>query len=316
MEGSAKYTFIYTLQKCGTHLLSNICALLLNKRCNICDKNEMYKVVPHFTGFNNYRYTQGYAQGGIISTHPMYMPYHNDGLQNARILSSVRNPLDVCISNYFYNACRVGKVGIENINVYVQKRIVAVCQDMRNHIAFMKAGGERRYLVRYEDLVSNNIDTRIKTVDGVIHFLKIGGHKLCNIDSKTVVEKVDIGKAKAEEKRRGMYQVGVGQIYPFHRDGSVGQWKKHLRSDVASFILKYIEINMPDLYQLFYSSSGSDDDVDVDVGVEYDAPDDGKVDSNVEDDDKGDVSNSGVVAEVGGVESVGNVGEDDVVNGE
>ncbi len=246
------YILIYTLQKCGTHLLSNICALMLEEKCNIYKKEEMYKVVPHFTGFRGATgFGKAFGMARIISTHPMYLGYENSGVQRAKILTSIRNPIDVCISNYFYNECRNNKTrGIRNIETYVSMNIVKICNDMLQHIRFIendekndeKNKGEKdkkRLMIKYEDLVSSDDKKRIEVVEKIANFI---GYECDEERCRGIVNKVRVEKAREHEQKRGMYKVGVGQIYAFHRDGSVGQWNKYLTVGLSNKLLQFIKI--------------------------------------------------------------------------
>lgn len=244
--GGNKLTIIYTLKKCGTHLVSNICSLLIDKNCDIYNKDNMYKVVPHYTGGNIM------THNGVLSTHPNYLAYSSNLLLRYRILSIVRNPVDVCISNYFYNECRRGRQEIKEINMFVMMKIDGVCQNLRDHIKFItKNNNGKRLLLSYEKLVGKESD-KIVEIDKIRQFLKDGGVSVSGITSEEILEKVNVEKAKVEEKKRGMYHVGIGQVFMFHRDGSYGQWRKYLRQDISDKVFQHIKVKYPDLYSRFY----------------------------------------------------------------
>lgn len=262
--GGGGFNIIYTLQKCGTHLVSNICALLIDKDCDIYQKDKMYQIIPHYTGGNVL------AKNRVISTHPNYLAYNNPNILRNRILSVIRNPVDVCISHYFYNECRRGRREIKEINAFVMLKIDGICQKMKDHIRFINRGNENengtRLLLSYEKLVGKGEDKKME-IDRVRNFLIAGGVKVSDISGEEIIKKVNIEKTRVEEKKRGLYHVGVGQVFMFHRDGTVGQWQKYLRPDICDKVFQYIKIKYPGLYNRFYSNVNNYDSGSVDLSA-------------------------------------------------
>ena len=243
------YIIIYTRQKCGTHLISNIVALLIKNDCNIFNKESMYKIVPHFDGFH--QYSPGNIKNKIFSTHPTYLNYNNNGINNSYIIASVRNPIDVCISFYFYRECRKPQYRRMSLIDYVKYNINKTCMRLRDHIKFV-SNNPNRLLIRYEEMINNKKEAIIK----IATFIKKRSNLNLKLDDALIDDicyKTDIKIAKKEENKRGMYKVGDVQVCNFHRDGSIGQWKKHFNDNFTNNLFQYIKINHPDIFTFFYS---------------------------------------------------------------
>mgnify|MGYP001489996138 CR=1 FL=1 len=60
-----KNIIIYTIPKTGTHLVSDIIALMINPNTDIYRKEKMYEIVPHTSRFLKNK--------TIMSTHPTYI---------------------------------------------------------------------------------------------------------------------------------------------------------------------------------------------------------------------------------------------------
>jgi hypothetical protein len=137
---------VYSIPKCGTHFVSQIIALLLNKNCNIYNKKELYKYVPHLTNTLNMSLP-------FFSTHPCYVNYKTINVLPNKKIFIVRSPLDKMISEYFfYVYYRTNKTKLNKINRNLNKHIFQYCV---NHVK--KVNSEIINYIEYSKRTNNSI---------------------------------------------------------------------------------------------------------------------------------------------------------------
>ena len=234
---------IYSLQKCGTHFMSQIIALILNKNCNIYDKKELYKTVPLVENLvlANKRY---------FSTHPCYVSYMNISKFPHMKIFMIRNPLDKLISEYFYEIYyRIGKRELMAVNRdlnrhiyhYCLKNINKVCNQICTHIEYSKRI-HNSILFDYNKILNNK---RI-FVKLIAH--DIVGIELCDEDIDDIVYKTDIQKCSDYERKHRSFQVGRVQNGLFFRHGHNNDYKRYLTEEQIEKLKKYIPQVLIKLY--------------------------------------------------------------------
>jgi hypothetical protein len=224
---------IYTVPKSGTHLMSDIVSLILNPQTDIYDKKSMYKVVPHVNTFN-----QKYQ---VISTHPKYIRLNVMETANYGFLMIIRNPLDICISKYFYNEKR--KARPRTIYKYVQDIIKRVSREVYSFFLMYKKLGTQAIMIKFEDLIKNKKDQ----IKQVYSFLK----KYKNIPEpnyEDIVGKTAFEEVNKQEQQRGLYKVGAIQKHLFHRSGKVGQGRKYFTNQQLVVLLNLIPVSTRRLF--------------------------------------------------------------------
>ena len=224
---------IYTVQKSGTHFMSDIISLMIDSNTDIYDKKSMYTIVPHLIKFN--------INVSIFSTHPCYI---NAGLianHNYGFIIMIRNPLDICISKYFYNELR--KSNPRTIFSYVATNILTVSNNMFSLYLTYNKYINRSIIIRFEDLILDLDNTLIK----VFNFMK--KHKNIEMPNYELIkQKVSFSEVNKQEKKRGLYKVGRVQKTYFHRCGKIGQAKNHFTKQQIAYLLKLIPKKIYKIY--------------------------------------------------------------------
>jgi hypothetical protein len=224
---------IYTPPKVGTHLMSDIVSLLLNPTTDIYDKNAMYKVVPHTRKFNkNYH---------VFSTHPNCIRPSLIKRLNYGFIMMIRNPLDICISKYFFYEKRAPRP--RSIYLYVLDIIGQTSREEYSYYLMYKQLGAQAIMIKFEDLIEN----KEKQIKKVYNFFK----KYKNIPEpnyKEILEKTAFEEVNKQEEQRGLYKVGKRQKYLFHRSGKVGQGTKYFTKQQLTVLVSRIPVPVRRLY--------------------------------------------------------------------
>lgn len=232
-----KYMIIYTITKSGTHLVSDIIALMIEPKLNIYNKNEMYKVIPHRP--IEYKKMKEGLKYNIFSQH--LGSVNNYYMKNSHLILTIRNPIDICISRFYFYEKRNPNSEMtpkDYINKNI-KRAIKECQDQIN----LAEKHDSNLIIRFEDIVSNKKETIIKIYNFVKPFLKLE-----QIDVESILKKTSFKKTQNEEIKNG-YKVGAKQPFMFHRNGKIRQWEKEITHQ------EYIEIldKIPSSLKTYYS---------------------------------------------------------------
>jgi len=236
---------IYSLQKCGTHFMSQIIALIINKDCNIYNKDELYRTVPLITNIVsvNKRY---------FSTHPCYVSYMNIAKLSHMKIFMIRHPLDKLISEYFYEIYyRIGRNELMIVNrnpnryiyEYCVKHINKVCREICTHIEYSKRI-HNSVLFDYNKILNNK-----KT------FIKLIARDLVDVDLSDedidyIVDKTDIKKCSDYEDKHNSFKVGKIQNGLFFRKGENENYKRYLTEGQIDKLKKYIPQVLIKLYNI------------------------------------------------------------------
>ena len=230
-----KNIIIYTIPKSGTHFVSDIICLMINKNINIHNKNDMYKIINHRPKKNLKR-----LKYNIFSEHIRGLSRKD--LNNSKLILTIRNPIDLCISGYYYYEKR-NKNSKVSIYSYIKKNILKACNDCNYQIR-LKRNYKNSILIRYEDIILN----KRNTINILYNFFK-NDLNLKKINKDLIIQKTDINKMKNKEKNGYRYKVGKIQPYLFHRNGSFGQWNKELTKRQYLTILNMIPKNIKKFYK-------------------------------------------------------------------
>jgi hypothetical protein len=225
---------IYSIKKSGTHMISGIISLLIDINTNIYNKNDMYKVVPHITSNKSFnKFNQCY-----MSTHPKYFDMKNPIINNKdnRIIFIIRNPLDLCISQYFFYEKRKQKNTQLTLFDYCKKNYKEQLRLVNRHIKKQKKV-ENSILISFEETIFN----KKLLIEKIYYFLKIN-NKLENIDLnedliQKIISKTEFSKLKTNEIKNGNYMVSKKQPSLFHRKGTFNQWKEYFTEDEYNNII-------------------------------------------------------------------------------
>ena len=236
---------IYSLQKCGTHFISQIIALIINKKCNISDKNELYNIVPLITNIVQ-------SNKPYFSTHPCYVNYVNIAKLPHIKIFIIRNPLDKLISEYFYEIYyRINKDELmivnKNMNIHIYnyciKHINKVCNEICNHINYSKII-TNSILFDY-----NKIQNNKKT------FINIIAKNLMNIDLSDedinyINDMTNIEKCAEYESKHNSFKIGKIQNGLFFRKGENENYKSYLTNIQINILKKKIPQILIKLYNI------------------------------------------------------------------
>lgn len=230
---SDKYIIIYTIPKSGTHLISDIITLMIDKNTNIYNKNDMYNVIAHRpTNLKNLKYNIYSQHVGNLST---------SILNNSKLILTVRNPIDLCISRYYFYEKRNKNSKIK-IYEYIKNDILKTCNDCSRQIE-LNINHKNSILIRYEDILLN----KRNVINLLYKFIKNDIATEC-INADLILEKTNFINVKTNEKK-GEYKVGIIQPYLFHRKGKFGQWKQELTQKEFINILDIIPENLKSFYK-------------------------------------------------------------------
>ena len=231
-NNSGKYIIIYTIPKSGTHLISDIISLMINKNTNIYSKNEMYNVVAHRPkNLKNLKYNIYFEHVGFVS---------DKNLSNSKLILIIRNPIDLCISRYYYFEKRKNtKIKIYD---YIKDNILKISNDCNKQIS-LYISHKNSLLIRYEDILLN----KPNIINLLYKFIK-DDLAIEYIDTDLILKKTNFSKVRSKEEK-GEYRVGSIQPYLFHRKGTFGQWKQQLTEKEFINILDNIPENIKSFYQ-------------------------------------------------------------------
>lgn len=230
---SDKYIIIYTIPKSGTHLISDIITLMIDKNTNIYNKNEMYNVVAHRPkNLKNLKYNIYSQHVGNLSTNT---------LNNSKLILTIRNPIDLCISRYYFYQKRDKNSKIK-IYEYIKNNILKTCNDCSRQIE-LNINHKNSILIRYEDILLN----KRNVINLLYKFIK-DDLAIEYIDTDLILKKTNFSKVRSKEEK-GEYRVGAIQPYLFHRKGTFGQWKQELTEKEFINILDIIPENLKSFYK-------------------------------------------------------------------
>jgi hypothetical protein len=224
---------IYTLTKTGTHLISNIIALMINENIDIYDKQKMYSLVPHIKKYNG---------ESIFSTHPGYIKYEN--MYDIPIITTIRNPLDILISRYYFFELRLDTSKQRTLFNYCLDNIDELNDSLLKHLDFINSHDNILFL-KFEDLVNSKKEQIIK----IFNFLSKNTDIPIKINTNLILEKTSFLKVNSEEKQRGLYMVGKNQKTMFHRDGRTYQFITKFNADEQNILLNKISNPIINIYK-------------------------------------------------------------------
>lgn len=227
---------IYTIPKSGTHFMSDIISLMINPKTNIYNKNKMYKFVPHIKKIDKSKV--------FFSTHPKYIKLEKLIEKKYKLIMMIRNPLDLCISKYFFFEKRKPKKKRQSIFQYIKNNVEKESKKVWNFYNNYIKNKESAILVKYEDLILD-LDTSLEIVH---EYLKNYKQIKKEINYELIKEKINFDKVKKEEKKNGIYKVGRIQNSLFHRSGKVGQVKDHLNQNQINEIMESIPKYIYEIY--------------------------------------------------------------------
>jgi len=205
-------TIIYTIPKTGTHLISNILCLILKPETNIYERDELYAVVPH---------RQCLTTDEYFSTHDGYVPLQKLN-HNSNFIFSIRNPIDCCISKYFFH--NEIEPNIELMFLHTRNTLKYVCDDMFEIVDFFDHHKNIKSLfMKYEDIVSD-FESAIQKISDFVD------KRISNTEIQSIKEKINIKKFQEKEKVK-RYIISPIQKNNFYRNGSIDQYKEYFRPD-------------------------------------------------------------------------------------
>ena len=204
---------VYTLQKSGTHIVSDIISLMVDlilifiiKKCTkkfyILDKSK----IPQCTYF---------------STHLSYIDLEYLLSINTRLICVIRNPLDVCISMYFFYEMRKEQCEQRNIFDYVKQNIKRISEKTIDFYQ-RSVSNNKCLIVKFEDLITNIDNSLVKIYNFINKYNRLPTPKY-----ELIKQKINFKVVQQEEKKNGIYKVGRIQKSLFHRSGKIGQSKEH-----------------------------------------------------------------------------------------
>jgi len=206
---------VYTVPKSGTHFVSDIIALMIDSNTDIYSKEKMYQLVHHLTC------KKGLSDCTYFNTHPSYIDLEYLLSINTRLICVIRNPLDVCISRYFYNEKRKEPAKQRSIFEYVKNTIKPVCQEI---IYFYQQCNKNNkcIIIKFEDLITNIDNSLFKIYNFINKYNELSPPKY-----EIIKQKINFNIVQEKEKKNGIYKVGRIQNTLFHRSGKIGQSKEH-----------------------------------------------------------------------------------------
>ena len=194
----------------------------------------MYKIVPHI----RYLVDLKNSKNDCISTHPCYFNMKSKIINNNNngIIFVIRNPLDLCISQYYFYEKRKKVSEQKTLLQYCKNNYKEQLRLFNRHIEKHKKV-KNSILISFEDVVSNKKNTIIK----IYEFLKLN-NKLQDIELdeniiNIIIEKTTFNQVKNNEIKNGKYKVGNKQPELFHRKGTIDQWKDHFTEEEYDSIL-------------------------------------------------------------------------------
>ena len=229
---------IFSVPKTGTHLASDILSLLIDPTTDIYDKNKMYKIVHHHKKDDGKQLNTNIK---VLSTHPKFMNCGTLINNFYGLIMLIRNPLDICISRYFYNETR--KHYPMPINRYVFKTISTVCKEISNMIKRKLQYKNQAILIRFEDMITD----KQKSCERIYNFYKLY-KDIPEPNYEEIIKKTDFDVVNSEEKKRGLYKVGKIQKYMFHRSGKIGQARQYLSKNECIQLINMIPADIKSIY--------------------------------------------------------------------
>jgi len=222
-----KKLIIYSIPKCGTHFLSQIVALLIDRNCNIYDKDELYKYVAHLTKKN----LSQTINRPFFATHPKpnYLPYDKIRPLPHKKIFMVRNPLDKTISRYFYRIyyradpqklAMINKNLNEHIFKYCLENLKTYCNEIVTHMDMSK---EIPGSVLFD--YGTVFDNKKKYIRIMAEMLEI---PITDELVDFIYEKTDIKKCSEYESKFRSFNVGAIQNGLFFRQGGSRNYEKYL----------------------------------------------------------------------------------------
>tara|TARA_B100000073_G_scaffold290445_1_gene253174 strand:- start:436 stop:1164 length:729 start_codon:yes stop_codon:yes gene_type:complete len=229
---------IYSVPKTGTHLVSDIISLLIDPTTDIYDKHKMYKVVHHCSATSGGKLNKNIK---VLSTHPNYMKCSTLINNSYGLIMLIRNPLDICISRYFYRETR--KHRPMSINRYVFKTILSVCKEINNMIKLKLKYKNQAIIIRFEDIITD----KQKSCERIYNFYKLY-QDIPEPNYEEIIKKTDFDVVNSEEKKRGLYKVGKIQKYMFHRSGKIGQARQYFSKNDCIKLVNMVPANIKSIY--------------------------------------------------------------------
>jgi hypothetical protein len=220
---------VYSIPKSGTHLVSDILALIYRPNCNIYSKEKMYRVIAHLVGDGNL--TEIDTRG--ISTHPKYIGYSIVNRLSAKKIFTVRHPLDVAISRYYYVEKRLPVEKRRSLWTYVQAELPKIVEMTEKHLSEFKQMKGEKLLLAFERVTRK----KRKAIGEIAEFLGIG---LTGDAIESIVRKTSFEEVQRQEQRNGLYKVGITQPHLFHRKGQTEQWREEFTKEQYQTLLKRI----------------------------------------------------------------------------
>ena len=218
-----KKLIIYSIPKCGTHFLSQIVALLINRNCNIYDKDELYKRVTHVKLTN---ITQ--IDRPFFATHPNYLPYDKIRPLPHKKIFIVRNPLDKTVSRYFYRVYyRANPQELAMINKNLNADIFRYClRNLEKYCAEIVTHMEMSKKIPDSVLFDYGVvfDDKKKFIRIIAEMLKI---PVTDEWVDFIYEKTDIKKCSEYESKFRSFKVGAATRMPFSQNDHQELCVKH-----------------------------------------------------------------------------------------
>ena len=235
---------IYSIPKCGTHFLSQIVALLLNRNCNIYDKDKLYKYVTHFTNISQ-------INRPFFATHPCYLSYNKIRHLPHKKIFIVRNPLDKTISRYFYKIyyrASNQKLRIINKNLnadifkYCLKNLKTYCNEIIIH---MKMSKKINCSILFD--YGTILDDKKKFIKIIAEMLEIPTtDELVDF----IYDKTDIKKCSKYESKHRSFNVGKIQNGLFFRQGGSKNYEKYLLPHQIERLKREIPQYLHNIYKI------------------------------------------------------------------
>ena len=231
-----KYTIIYTIPKSGTHLVSDIISLMIDPNVNIYNKKDMYNVIPHRP--LEFKQMNKVLKNNIFSQHTGSL--NKNYIKNSHLILTIRNPIDICISRYYFYEKRNPNSKII-LKDYIKKIINKTTKQCIDQINLSKSH-DSNIILRFEDIVSKKKETTIKIFNFIKPFLKLD-----KVDLDLILKKTSFREVQNKEKKNG-YKVGAKQPFMFHRNGKIRQWEKELTKQEYNEILDLIPLSLKTYY--------------------------------------------------------------------
>jgi hypothetical protein len=219
---------VYSVPKSGTHLVSDILALMYQPKCNIYSKTDMYNVIHHQ---KNDKLLDKIVTKGI-STHPNYISYKVVKTLDIKKIFIIRHPLDIAISRYYYNEERRNTDKRRSMIKFVSEMLPKIINQVKSHIDECNQN-KKSLLLTFENITTK----KKKTVQQIADFMNF---KLDPKHIENIVTKTNFEKVHNQEKINGKYIVGKTQPNMFHRNGKTKQWEKEFTPEQYNQFLKLI----------------------------------------------------------------------------